>query len=408
MTKRVGCWALTFPLGLYFSTALFSVALLVKLMASFAYTLVEVFGIIVGSVLYRMPLPGRIMVGLAVALLTLYHADDQSWVFFSAVAALVVFECLALPRLGVSREPHSILLVPKNVASIAVFAAVWDRSWLSAFFALLAFHWARKFFFHLREGLTLGRVRVFQEKKDANAARLYAKLSSKGSAYEPIAVYLRPFEVSGLLKVPDGEFEDAIGGGTEFYADQDGEPIGQSSRVLSIHLGVTETMSHFERNVELEYLINGALQDFGHVLAIGKTDSGLGPGKLVTDEMNWKNVAKSLIDSCSICAIVPSARPGTLWEIQYIVASGQLEKCCFFMPSATGQIDYSARWEAVRKAVQGKVSLPPYHPNGAVFRITADGSVAFSHPDESQRDPVQALSRRISLLFPHLGIPAAK
>jgi hypothetical protein len=100
--------------------------------------------------------------------------------------------------------------------------------------------------------------------------------------------------------------------------------------------------------------------------------------------------------------MLPSAQPGTLWELEWIARHRLLERTLLIMPETPGPDGrIEAEWSrAVLAAQTVGVTLPKYAPAGALLRLGSDGTVVEQLPlTLSKRwDRVQHLRRAVQQL----------
>jgi len=87
-------------------------------------------------------------------------------------------------------------------------------------------------------------------------------------------------------------------------------------------------------------------------------------------------MVRRLVEKAKAVLIIPSDRPGTLWEVQHLRAKGLLSKTIFIMPPEARGFDWRARWHDARKALGDfGASLPEYDRHGLMFRLDPEGQV---------------------------------
>jgi hypothetical protein len=130
----------------------------------------------------------------------------------------------------------------------------------------------------------------------------------------------------------------------------------------------------WEKEADLETALARAMEDYAPLVALGRPGEQEGAGRILTDEDKWKDEIDILAKRALLVFLVPSDRPGTLWEIDFIVSRHMLRKTIFMMPQKGGGINWSEKW---REIVQGThlLLLPPYEKRGAVFCFNEDGSI---------------------------------
>lgn len=193
-----------------------------------------------------------------------------------------------------------------------------------------------------------------QEAQESKAATLLETLRSSPQAAVPnFFVYLRAFETTGKLRVP-------------LF-------IRLRRASLEAMRGVTD---------DLESFVSAAVRSVGPLIALGRPGEGIGANRIETAEGAWQNDVDLLVRRSRGVLLVPSDRPGTLWEIQQLAAQGLLSKVIFVMPPRTaGDYDSAARWEDARRAVtQLGLELPPYDNNGLLFELESQGRLLQVEP----------------------------
>lgn len=163
---------------------------------------------------------------------------------------------------------------------------------------------------------------------------------------------------------------------------------------MSIHLGVKEGLSLLEQNSEMEMILERALNGAGHFIALGRPGEALGAGRLPATEGAWQDNVALLINAAVLCIVIPSANPGTQWEIRRIVQSGHLGKCCIVMPSAIGKKSSADDWRAARDALADVLRLPEYRETG--------GNVSIFCQHRFGPSVSEAIAMGIQALFPEL------
>lgn len=152
------------------------------------------------------------------------------------------------------------------------------------------------------------------------------------------AIYLRPFSITEQLYIS-----------------------------LDEKLVDTNIFSISDKPWDLEVAIADSFWPILPFIGLGEPTEAYGTGRAFTKEINWKHYIKSMIDSALFIIIVPSFKPGTLWEMNYIVKNDYLKKCLFVMPWQTSS--YGMRdWEKTQKCTADiGIELPGYTQDGAIF-----------------------------------------
>jgi len=83
---------------------------------------------------------------------------------------------------------------------------------------------------------------------------------------------------------------------------------------------------------DLESTMVKSLAELMPIVALGRPGEAIGVGRILTDESTWKTAAAELMFRASLIFCIPSAHPGTAWELEQIVQNRYLGKTVFFMP----------------------------------------------------------------------------
>jgi hypothetical protein len=368
--------------------------------------LFEAIGFLLGRLVFRLPREIRLLTSICGTAWILYLLWHQAWWFAFACLTLLMFDLFAAIGHGLHREPRLLLMPYKGFLTVSVTFWGWTTGWV---LAILAFIFARRAFVFLLDGLTISATEAVQEDRDLRTAQLFEQLKN-GRAIENsperIILYLRPFAVTGSIKQDEGEFFETVDG----TARQDeGDPGTEQWRrttlpVGHMNVGIGENASLFEQNSDMELVLEHALHGAGHFIALGRPGEALGAGRLLTTEAEWRNSVTLLIEAASLCIVIPSAQPGTQWELRHIVQNGHLEKCCILMPPAFGKASSANEWQAARAALADVLSLPEYQPNGGMFRYRTVPGVDPEAPvlTRTPNSACEALALTVQALFPEL------
>lgn len=204
------------------------------------------------------------------------------------------------------------------------------------------------------------RVARLQPDVDAMAARIagVVEASHLAGAVPPegFALYLRPFGSTGRVRVNIHRLYEAV-------------------------------------EVDFEMLFACALRPYVQVVALGQPGEQVGAGRVATTDDAWQALAGALIDRATCIYVIPSARPGTLWELQVLQRTRAMDRCVFIMPPQGRMSDdgrpFSKHWAAAARACEAfGLRLPPYRTEGLLFTLSEDGHHV------AQSAPVQVLVTR--------------
>ena len=133
---------------------------------------------------------------------------------------------------------------------------------------------------------------------------------------------------------------------------------------------------------DLESYTSLSVRSIAPLIALGRPGESIGAGRILDDTAHWQADIVTLMHRSKGIVLIPSDRPGTLWEMDTLKREGLFSKVVFVMPPrTTGEYDTSARWEAARKAmaVHG-LEAPEHQARGMLFRLDSDGRLARAEP----------------------------
>jgi hypothetical protein len=189
----------------------------------------------------------------------------------------------------------------------------------------------------------LGMVLLFrvyrlcrQRVDDLAAADVYAWIVAGQTPLEPYILYLRPFASTNAVHV-------------------------------IVRINYKSTMT-----VELEEELAIAVRPIGHLITLGESLEHFGAGRIVSSEAGWQEAARRLIHHAALIIVLPSTRPGTLWEIEYLLANGYMRKTVFLdVPNirvASSHFAQQTEWAGVGALVTASgYQWPADSPEGALI-----------------------------------------
>lgn len=147
--------------------------------------------------------------------------------------------------------------------------------------------------------------------------------------------------------------------------------------------------------VDLETLLSDAFGRNTPLIALGEPGEAIGAGRVKAPETDWREAVKKLASAAESILVIPSAKDGTKWEIEYLKEHGLLAKCIFIMPPSTS-LEVAESW---RSSI-GKlpIYMPPYERMGMLFSVDNLGQVA-ARSDLNVKT-TRALALRISSVSP--------
>lgn len=244
----------------------------------------------------------------------------------------------------------------------------YGTSSLAAFVAMMTFFRSEEIFSYLWNmaagfsfvvllvGGGLGRwfeqsyKRWHQKLRDGRAQMIFRQ-AKQGNAGD-YSLYIRAFETTGQMGYDDGS-------GMEFFG-VDARP---------------------DQTVDLESVLAQVVEAEMPLVALGEPGEQFGVGRLKTTDQQWQDDLKVLAENALILFAIPSDRPGTLWELDFIREKGYLRKTIFIMPpKERGKaLSWAEKWQQIASGVK-QLQLPSYEKGGLIFSLKDDGSLRVSSP----------------------------
>jgi hypothetical protein len=187
-----------------------------------------------------------------------------------------------------------------------------------------------------------------QRRDDLLAEALFAKISSDADVDEPFVLYLRPFVSTGAF-----------------------------THVVRFAKGR-------QLNYELEEELSHAVRPFGPLIALGESLEHLGAGRIKSTDANWRETVSRLMRKALLIVTVPSSRPGTLWEIEQLLAENWITKTVFIdapNTSATPSFAQEMEWGEIGRLLASRGYEWPFDdPKGCLIFFGASKSPQLSEP----------------------------
>lgn len=210
-----------------------------------------------------------------------------------------------------------------------------------------------------------------QEDRDRFAAEVLARIRD-GGPVPPFSLYLRPFFTDNEIVEPQQRGFLALFG-----------PVGQLLAWL-----IASTEGEFER--ELAEAVIGTAP----LVGLGIRAEGVGAGRIVTTDEDWREILAALIPRAETIYMVPIGQPSTLDEIRAIAADPAiLAKTVFVRPSnlkrdhfafgPEGKLrSFGKMWDWTRAQLRDALPAFPAFAGGArLFSFAADGGMREWHGD---------------------------
>ncbi len=201
-----------------------------------------------------------------------------------------------------------------------------------------------------------------QARRDRRAAMVLA--SVRHQITTDFSLYLRGFETTG--RMPHEASGQMLSPGFD--------PRDPSDAVMDMETGLAEAV---EKNFPL--------------VALGRPGEHVGAGRALSTEEGWKADIAALGKKAAVIFMIPSARPGSLWELDWVREAGYLRKLIFVappkksrwtvLPRTRTRFDWEAAWPGLTQAfVARNLRLPEYDAHGQAFTFGNDGHIMATTP----------------------------
>lgn len=185
-----------------------------------------------------------------------------------------------------------------------------------------------------------------QRRDDLVAEALFVKIATGADAVEPFVLYLRPFASTDAFKI-----RVRYGQGVATY--------------------------------ELEEVLSKAVRPFGLLIALGGSVEHVGAARIKSTDVNWQEAVTRLMRQALLIVMVPSARPGTLWEIQQLLAENWIVKTAFIDAPNTSTVSFAQdiEWSKISQLLSSHgYKWPADDPKGRLIFFGGSKSPQLSEP----------------------------
>ncbi len=234
----------------------------------------------------------------------------------------------------------------------------------------------------LQRAYTMNQKAHAQRIRD-KAARKVAEKVTSGETPPSYCLYLRGFLLDEVLapRLPDWAQE-----GGRFTS---GKPV-----LTSDFQDVSDLLDETTQD-NLESVLRASSRRFGSLVAIERSETAFGAGRLKATGSDWKDAIAKLMMHAKVIFVVPVNRPGTIWEIKHIVSNSFLHKTVFLNPGnfwvsladeeSSGAVSYQDHWDGARQKLKKYLDLPIYTDTPGLFMLNGDSSFSFApgHWDNS-------------------------
>ena len=190
-----------------------------------------------------------------------------------------------------------------------------------------------------------------QSESDDLAQKILVQVRDGKPPAKPYFLYLRAFETTKRLKAPLFLLDLATFGLNRLWTG------------------------------ELESFLSGALRPAGPLIALGHPKEHFGAGRAITSDEAWMDDISKLAAGARGILLIPSHRPGTVWEIEHLQRGGQLSRTVFIMPPESRRFSWMSHWSQARRAMgELGAALPEYEELGMVFTMDATKGIRGVEP----------------------------
>lgn len=321
----------------------------------FSFTWLEALCFVLGSLLE--------LVTLVVGLLGVFDWPFRTVIALLALACLYrFFWSLYRQHIGLKIGPftclfHTMLfIVPVWLSNEVVGRCFAGLNWFWKYFVLWGvIAMISIFLIKIIIRLTLPiENAIYQKLRDRRAKNLArAVISSDGNGAPRFSLYLRPFYITSKLP--------AVIGSSLLSFELEGEALP----------------------VDLETVLETAIEPFAPLVGLGRPQEAAGAGRIETENTDWQNAIRHLIEKATLIFVLPSERSGTLWELSFLKEKDLLARCIFIMPGGT-DLPFIRRWHVYqvedweRACLAVKplgIELPPYLHRGSLFTLDSGGQL---------------------------------
>ena len=84
--------------------------------------------------------------------------------------------------------------------------------------------------------------------------------------------------------------------------------------------------------MDLETLLAYSFAPLLPFVALGRPGEHVGAGRIQTTDDHWQDKIAAMLERSALILCIPTARPGTMWELGQLRTRGLLTKTIFIMP----------------------------------------------------------------------------
>jgi hypothetical protein len=196
-----------------------------------------------------------------------------------------------------------------------------------------------------------------QQVRDKRVSEILALVRAENSP--SFSLYLRAFETTGRMRCK---------------ADS------------SMKAPVFDSRNFDDRLSDFETVLAESVETGMPMVALGEPGEHTGAGRVASSQNCWKEEIELLTSSATVILLLPSTRPGTLWEMNFLHSNRLFKKTIIAVPAKHSRPDFLSRdhdeydwegsWEALRREMsEKKVELPEYDKGGQLISLCEEGKV---------------------------------
>jgi len=129
-------------------------------------------------------------------------------------------------------------------------------------------------------------------------------------------------------------------------------PFNDVAKVL-LTLREADGSKDLEPARELELALAKSVQRFGPLICLGLPLEHRGAGRAQVSDDAWQEAVRLMCAKADIIILAPSERPGTRWEVDYVLENGLIDRCVVInLPDREKLLrnaDKRAEWEGIRE-----------------------------------------------------------
>ena len=224
-------------------------------------------------------------------------------------------------------------------------------------------------------------------------------------------LYLRPFQITGQIRTHDPSALQKAERDlhpTE-YRSGDGNDWTVFTPIRTAKFDIGDAPSTDEINLDFEAALEYSVRCYGPLVAFGRPGETLGAGRISARESDWPEAVRRLGSRARGFIIIPSANPGTRWELEWLKSERGFRDCLFLMPGDQPGFDGAAYWSQTMEMLSDIMRLPAfaqvpmmfcYDRNGTAHLAPTAGAVFVNDGRAAYSASRKMLRRAVRILQP--------